>query len=335
MIAIEFAPPTLPTEGALALLALEGAARCRPVGGGGRGLRRRDHPRRRRGRVHRQEGPDLHHPRARRRPAARRADRLGQGGRSYAARHGGGRRPRRRRTRQGRQGRHSRSTPCRPATPRTPPSAPACAATASTATAPRRTPTPSRASRSLTVLTDDPDAAQAAWPALDGIAHGTQFARDLISEPPNVLNPAEMAERCRALAELGLEVEVLGPAELDASKASARCSRSRRAAPTSRGSSPCAGRAAPPDTPARLLRRQGRHLRHRRHQPQARRRHGRHEMGHGGRRRRRRRHGGARPPQGARQRRRRGRPVGEHAQRHRASDPATSCAASPARPSRC
>ena len=67
---------------------------------------------------------------------------------------------------------------------------------------------------SIRVLTDDPEAARAAWPALDGIAAGTELARDLISEPPNVLNPAEMAERCRALAEFGVEVEVLGPAEL-------------------------------------------------------------------------------------------------------------------------
>jgi leucyl aminopeptidase len=66
----------------------------------------------------------------------------------------------------------------------------------------------------VTVLTDDPDAARAAWPALDGIAEGARLARDLISEPPNVLYPAEMAERCRALTEVGLEVVELGPAEL-------------------------------------------------------------------------------------------------------------------------
>ncbi len=68
---------------------------------------------------------------------------------------------------------------------------------------------------SLTVLADDPDAARAAWPALDGIAQGTALSRDLVSEPANVLNPAEMADRCRPLAELGVEVEVLGPAELE------------------------------------------------------------------------------------------------------------------------
>ena len=67
----------------------------------------------------------------------------------------------------------------------------------------------------LTVLTDDPDAARPPGPRSTAIARGTRLARDLISEPPNVLNPAEMAERCRALAELGVEVDVLGPAELE------------------------------------------------------------------------------------------------------------------------
>ncbi len=66
----------------------------------------------------------------------------------------------------------------------------------------------------LRVLTDDPEAARAAWPAAEALARGTALSRDLISEPANVLNPAEMAERCRGLAELGVEVEVLGPAEL-------------------------------------------------------------------------------------------------------------------------
>ncbi len=67
----------------------------------------------------------------------------------------------------------------------------------------------------LTVLSDDEAAARAAWPALEAVAHGTKIARDLITEPPNVLYPAEMAERCRALAELGLEVEVLDLEQLE------------------------------------------------------------------------------------------------------------------------
>jgi leucyl aminopeptidase len=40
------------------------------------------------------------------------------------------------------------------------------------------------------------------------------LARDLISEPPNVLNPAELARRCQALQSLGLKVTTLGRREM-------------------------------------------------------------------------------------------------------------------------
>ena len=66
----------------------------------------------------------------------------------------------------------------------------------------------------LTVLTDEPDAARATWEGLRAVAEGVFLARDLVTEPPNVLTPAEMAERCRGLTRLGLEVEVLGLEEL-------------------------------------------------------------------------------------------------------------------------
>lgn len=66
----------------------------------------------------------------------------------------------------------------------------------------------------LRVVSDDAAAAQAAWPALEAIARGSAVARDLITEPPNVLYPAEMADRCAKLAEFGLEVEVMGVEEL-------------------------------------------------------------------------------------------------------------------------
>ncbi len=68
----------------------------------------------------------------------------------------------------------------------------------------------------LTILTDDPDAARAQWSGPLAIARATALARDLITEPPNVLTPAEMAQRCLPLRELGLEVEILEPAELAA-----------------------------------------------------------------------------------------------------------------------
>ena len=66
----------------------------------------------------------------------------------------------------------------------------------------------------LTVLTDDASAAKAAYQPLQAVAKGVFLARDLVSEPGNVLTPAEFADRCEALEALGLEVEVLGPKEM-------------------------------------------------------------------------------------------------------------------------
>jgi leucyl aminopeptidase len=67
----------------------------------------------------------------------------------------------------------------------------------------------------LTVLVDDVQAAQAAWHILKTTAAGIFVARDVVTEPPNVLNPAEFARRIQALSETGLEVEVLEPAALE------------------------------------------------------------------------------------------------------------------------
>jgi len=66
----------------------------------------------------------------------------------------------------------------------------------------------------LSVLAADRAKAEAAFAPLKAVASGVFLSRDLVSEPPNVLNPAEMAERCRKLSDLGVEVEVLGPQEM-------------------------------------------------------------------------------------------------------------------------
>ncbi|MGH7058678.1 MAG: leucyl aminopeptidase, partial [Acetobacteraceae bacterium] len=68
--------------------------------------------------------------------------------------------------------------------------------------------------RKLTVASGDPAKARAEHAPMQSLAEGVFRTRDLVSEPANVLNPAEMAERCSALTSLGLDVEVLGPAEL-------------------------------------------------------------------------------------------------------------------------
>src|SRR5690349_7598178 len=66
----------------------------------------------------------------------------------------------------------------------------------------------------LTLLVSEATAAKTAWEPLEGVAKGVSLSRDLVSEPPNVLNPAEMADRCKKLSELGVKVEVLGPREM-------------------------------------------------------------------------------------------------------------------------
>ncbi len=66
----------------------------------------------------------------------------------------------------------------------------------------------------ITILTAELPKAKAAWEPLDATAKGVFLTRDLVSEPPNVLDPPDMAERCRKLSELGLKVEILGPKEM-------------------------------------------------------------------------------------------------------------------------
>ncbi len=67
----------------------------------------------------------------------------------------------------------------------------------------------------LSVRVEDPRSAEQAFAPLRAIAHGVFVTRDLVSEPPNVLTPPEMAARIQKLAELGLDIEVFGPARLE------------------------------------------------------------------------------------------------------------------------
>ncbi|MCS6890736.1 MAG: leucyl aminopeptidase [Rhodovarius sp.] len=66
----------------------------------------------------------------------------------------------------------------------------------------------------LSVAVADPAAAKAAFAPLKAVAEGVFLARELVAEPPNILYPAEMAERCRVLEKLGVAVEILGPREM-------------------------------------------------------------------------------------------------------------------------
>ncbi len=66
----------------------------------------------------------------------------------------------------------------------------------------------------IQVIAADPAAVEAAYRPLSAIADGVFFARDLVSEPANILHPEEYARRCKALESLGLTVEVLGEDEM-------------------------------------------------------------------------------------------------------------------------
>jgi leucyl aminopeptidase len=64
------------------------------------------------------------------------------------------------------------------------------------------------------IVAGDLAAAAAADAPLAALADAVIFARDLVSEPANILYPEEFARRVKALEPLGLTVEILGEAEM-------------------------------------------------------------------------------------------------------------------------
>lgn len=60
------------------------------------------------------------------------------------------------------------------------------------------------------IISAEPDAGRTAFRKVSPLADAIYFCRDLVSEPANVLYPAEFARRIRSLDLPGLEVEVLG-----------------------------------------------------------------------------------------------------------------------------
>ncbi|MEP9351017.1 leucyl aminopeptidase [Xanthobacter sp. KR7-225] len=70
------------------------------------------------------------------------------------------------------------------------------------------------AALAVTLLVADEPAAKRAYAAKAAVADGVILARDLVNEPPNVLDPPEFAHRAEALKQVGVAVEVFGDAEL-------------------------------------------------------------------------------------------------------------------------
>ncbi len=81
----------------------------------------------------------------------------------------------------------------------------------------RTRPDPARSRlRRIDVLVADPDAAMAAWAPLHAALEGAAFARDLVTEPSNILTPQGFVTRLARLEREGVTIEVLGPAQLQA-----------------------------------------------------------------------------------------------------------------------
>ena len=68
--------------------------------------------------------------------------------------------------------------------------------------------------KTISIGTTNPSAAERAFTAFQAVADGVFFARDLVNEPPNMLSPAEFAERAKSLGKLGVRVRVLGEKEM-------------------------------------------------------------------------------------------------------------------------
>ncbi|MAT34479.1 MAG: leucyl aminopeptidase [Ponticaulis sp.] len=68
---------------------------------------------------------------------------------------------------------------------------------------------------SVTLVTSDVTATREAFEPLDAAAAGTEMARDLMNEPPNVLYPESYAGRIKEMESIGLKVTILGEKELE------------------------------------------------------------------------------------------------------------------------
>jgi leucyl aminopeptidase len=66
----------------------------------------------------------------------------------------------------------------------------------------------------VAVLAKGAAAARRAYQPLEKVAEAIAFARDLVTEPANVIHPESLAAECRKLVRVGLKVEVLGEAEM-------------------------------------------------------------------------------------------------------------------------
>lgn len=62
---------------------------------------------------------------------------------------------------------------------------------------------------SIEVISEAPNQTNLEFEQYRAVFNGSTFTRDLVSEPPNVLNPISYADKCKELEQLGIEVEIL------------------------------------------------------------------------------------------------------------------------------
>ncbi|MGO4126543.1 leucyl aminopeptidase [Inquilinus sp. YAF38] len=67
---------------------------------------------------------------------------------------------------------------------------------------------------SLTVQTGEAAAAKKIFARADAVAQGVFLTRELVSEPANILHPESFAAKAKELADLGVEVEILGEKQM-------------------------------------------------------------------------------------------------------------------------
>ncbi len=72
-----------------------------------------------------------------------------------------------------------------------------------------------RPSLKTVYVTGADDALQAAWPAHHAVAKGVALTRELVAEPANKIYPETFVERCQHLADMGVEITVLGDEEME------------------------------------------------------------------------------------------------------------------------
>jgi leucyl aminopeptidase len=68
--------------------------------------------------------------------------------------------------------------------------------------------------KTVTLMVENPAAAKRAFAAMDKVAEGVTFTRDLVSEPANIIYPKTLAAEAKKLVKLGVAVDVLGVREM-------------------------------------------------------------------------------------------------------------------------